>query len=93
MLQLYPRSGNTGDIGKRLPLIGCDAYRLAPLNSRSVQSDIFVSRRNWYTACEPDASARRLSEETYTILALRQWPRRAAVNTVNEWWPALAPLP
>jgi len=34
-----------------------------------------------------------LYDETYIILAMRQWPRHVPAGSANAWWPILAPLP
>ena len=93
MLQLYPRGGKRW--GHRQEATVSWTPPLPPRASEQSLRPVRHIRlapalvRRLRTGCLGE----ELYEETYTILALRQWPRRAAANTVNRWWPALAPLP
>ena len=37
------------------------------------------------------ALGEELYDETYTILAMRNWPKSLAEGAIHAWWPLLAP--
>jgi uncharacterized protein YeaO (DUF488 family) len=93
MLQPYPHGGRSR--GSRQEVTSGWMPRLLPCTLEETWRPVRHLRlapelmRRLRTGCLGE----ELYAETYTILALRHWPRRVAAATVNAWWPALAPLP